>query len=138
MGRSSSGKYRKLVKDGKEYLFTRYELLRLELLEKISSIVALIILVMITLALLISVWVYISGILIVWMESYFGSFIPPFIVMGSINLLLLAIIISLKEWLILNPLIRVFSRIIFDHTKEDVDDEDGNDENKKKDEEEIA
>ena len=85
MGKSSSGKYRKFIKDGKEYLTTRYDLLRLELLEKTSSIVALLILVMIALVLITTVWVYISGILIVLMADAFGSYIPPFIIMGEIG-----------------------------------------------------
>jgi len=128
-GTSSNGKYRKFIRDGKEYLFTRYDLLRLELLEKVSSIVAVLILAMVGLVLITTVWVYISCILIVWMESYFGNFIPPFIIMGSASLLILVLIILLRERLILNPLIKVFSKILFDHTeKDDNDDEKDNEE----------
>jgi len=121
-----SGKYRKFIRDGKEYLFTRYDLLRLELLEKISSIVAVLILVMAALVLVTTVWIYISCILIVWMESYFGSFIPPFIIMASVSLLILAMIILLREKIILNPLIRIFSKILFDHTEKNENDDDLN------------
>ena len=119
-----NGKYRKFIRDGKSYLFTRYDLLRLELLEKVSSIVAVLILAMTGLVLITTVWVYVSCILIVWMESYFGSFIPPFIIMGSASLLILAIIILLRERLILNPLIKIFSKILFDHTEKDETDDD--------------
>ena len=118
-----SGKYRKFIRDGKEYLFTRYDLLRLELLEKISSIVAVLILVMAALVLISTVWIYISCILIVWMESFFGSFIPPFIIMGSASLLILAMIILLREKIILNPLIKIFRKIMFGHPEQDEDDD---------------
>ena len=135
MGKSSSGKYRKFIKDGKEYLTTRYDLLRLELLEKTSSIVALLILVMIALVLITTVWVYISGILIVLMADAFGSYIPPFIIMGGASLLILAIVVLLKDKMILNPLIRLFSKILFNHTEDN--DEDENDENRNEDDQET-
>ncbi len=135
MSKSSPGKYKKIIKDGKEYLNIRYDLLRLELLEKVSSVVALLILVMIALVLVVTVWVYISGILIVLMAKAFGSLIPPFIIMGSASLLMLVAIVLLKDRIILNPLIRRFSKILFDHTEED--DEDEPDENRNRDDEET-
>ena len=127
MSESSLGKYKKIIRDGKEYLTNRYDLLRLELLEKISSIVALLILVMIALLLATTVWVYISGILIVLMADIFGSYMLPLIIMGSVSLLLLVIVVLLKNKIILNPLIKTFSKILFTPTEDD--DEDENEEN---------
>ena len=132
MGKSSPGKYKKFIRDGKEYLTTRYDLLRLELLEKISSIVALLILVMIALVLITTVWVYISGILIVLMANAFGNYILPFIIMGGVSLLILVIVVLLKDKIILNSLIRIFSKILFNQTE--VDNEDENDKNRSEDE----
>ena len=130
MGKSSSGKYKKLIKDGKEYLNSRYDFLRLELLEKISSIVALLILVMISLVLITTVWIYISGILIVLMANAFGGYILPFVIMGGASLLILAIIVLLKNRIILNPLIGLFSKILFNHIEDDSeDDKENRDEN---------
>ena len=118
MSKSAFGKYRKLIKDGKEYLNTRYDLLRLELLEKASSIVAVLILVMVALLLVGTVWIYISCILIVWMGNIFGSFIPAFLIMGGVNLLTLVLVFLLRNVIILNPLIRLFSKILFDNSGE--------------------
>ena len=132
MSKSSTGKYKKLIMDGKEYLTTRYDLLRLELLEKTSSIVALLILVMITLVLGITVWVYISSILIVLMANTFGSYIPPLIIMGGVSLLMLVMVVLMKDKIILNPLIRIFSKILFNNTEDNNEDE--NDENSNDDE----
>ena len=123
MSKSSLGKYRKFIRDGKEYLSTRYDLLRLELLEKMVSIVAVVILAMVGLLLAISVWVYISCILIICMERFFESYIPPLIIMGGVNLLILLLVIILKNKIILNPLIKVFSRILFDNVPNDDDDD---------------
>ena len=127
MSVSPSGKYRKFISDGRAYLSTRYDLLRLELLEKMSSIVAVLMLAIVGILLAISVWVYVSGIFIVWMESYFGSYIPPLIIMGAANLLILVVIILFKERIILNPLIKVFSKILFDHSYQEEDDDDEDD-----------
>ncbi|MDR2037515.1 MAG: hypothetical protein LBQ60_06290 [Bacteroidales bacterium] len=118
------GKYKTLLKDGKNYLDTRYDLFRLELLEKTSTIVAMVIVAVIVLLLLGSVWVYISCILIVLMEQAFGSFIPAFLIMGGATLLIMGFLLLFRKKLVLNPLIRSFSTIIFDRYLDDDDDDD--------------
>jgi len=123
MGKLSEGKYKKFLRDGKEYLFTRYDLLRLELLEKVSTILSVLILVMIGLVLFTTVWVYVSCILIVWMEGWFGSYIPPFLIMGGVSMLMFVVVFLLRERLILNPLIRIFSGILFDNVETEEENE---------------
>ena len=132
MSKSSPGKYKTLVKDGKEYLSTRYDLLRLELLEKISSIVGLLILVMIAIVLICTVWIYLSGILIVLMQNAFGSLIPAFLIMGGFSLLILIFVVLLKDRMIVNPLVRSFSKILFDHDADKTGGEDPEDEENEK------
>ncbi len=127
MSKSSPGKYKTFIKDGKEYLNTRYDLLRLELLEKVSSVVALLILVMVGLVLISTVWVYISCILIVLMKDFFGSFIPAFLIMGGFSLLVLILVVLLKDKIILNPLIGRFSKILFDDFVDEEEEEDAGD-----------
>ncbi len=123
MSKSSPGKYRTFVKDGKEYLSTRYALLRLELLEKISSIVGLLILVMVALVLVCTVWIYISAILIVLMQNAFGSLIPAFLIMGGFSLLMLIVVVLLKDQIIINPLVGRFSKILFDNVADEKDED---------------
>ena len=129
MIKSSSNKYRKFAKDGKEYLYTQYDLLRINVLEKISSIAAVLVMIMIGIVILVSVWVYVSFILIVCMERVFDSYIIPVVIMISANLLLLALIIKCREGLILNPLIKVFSKVLFDNSLDDDDFDDDDDDN---------
>lgn len=127
MSKAYRGKYKTFAVHGKEYLKSRYDLLRLELLEKTSSIVSLLILVMIALLLVGSIWIYLSCIAIVWLKEMLGNIIPAFVIMGGVNLLVLGLIIAFKNQLILNPLIRRFSAILFDREmvdKYDIDDED--------------
>jgi hypothetical protein len=113
------GKYKKIIVDGKEYLNMRYDLFRLEMLEKLSSIVALMLFVIVALVLGVSVWAYISCILVIVLDSILGGFIPALAIMGGFNLLLLFVVFLLKDKLIVNPLIRRFSKIIFDRFGDD-------------------
>ncbi len=133
MSKEHQGKYKTFVKHGREYLNSRYDLLKLELLEKMSSIVALLIAVMIALVLAGSVWIYISCILIVWLEGLVGGYIPAFLIMGGFNLLLLLIIFLFKDRLILNPIIRQFGTILYDdpvvENEEEEEEENGEQEN---------
>ena len=114
-------KYKTLINDGREYLHTRYDLLRLELLEKTSSLITLLILVMVGLLLAGSVWIYISCILVVWMADFFGGYATPLSIMGGLNLLMLCAVIVFRKQLILNPLIGRLSKILFDNFEEDMD-----------------
>ena len=119
MSKSSPGKYRKFVKDGKEYLFTQYDLLRIKVLEKSSSVVAVLIMVMIGIVLLTSVWVYASVIIIFVAARALNNFIVPVIIMGGINLLMFSVVVIFREKLILNPLIKIFSKVLFDNSDEE-------------------
>ena len=132
MSKASPGKYRKFAKEGKEYLNTQFDLLRLNLLDKTASVVSVLILVMIGMIILTSVWVYASFLLIMYMERAFQSFGLPVIIMGSVNILMLAIVIIFRERLILNPLIKIFSKVLFENSRKnsiyDEDEEDEDDE----------
>jgi hypothetical protein len=115
------GKYKRIIVDGKEYLNMRYDLFRLEMLEKLSSITALLLFVIVALVLGVSVWAYISCILVIVIDRILDGFIPALAIMGGFNLLMLFVVFLLKDQLIVNPLIRRFSKIIFDRFGEDAE-----------------
>ncbi len=129
MSQSTPGKYKTFIKDGREYLHTRYDLLRLELLEKVSSMVSLLIMVMVGLVLVTSIWIYISCILVVWMGKFFGSLLPPLAIMAGFSALILGVIIVFRKQIILNPLIGRFSKILFDDFVEEEEEDDEEHEN---------
>lgn len=105
--------YKQLLEDGQRYLRTRYDLLRLELLEKLSRIIALILVLVISIVLVLTAFVYFSFALVSWMSQYFGNPVPAFCIVGGTFLLLLALVFILRKQIFLNPLIRQLSEILF-------------------------
>jgi hypothetical protein len=105
--------YQQIWEESKKYLELRYDLLRVELLEKISLICALLLIAITALLVGIIVFTYLSVLLLVWLETLFGSMIPGLcIVIGAHLILLVCLFAFRKQWFI-NPLIRQFSKILF-------------------------
>ena len=105
--------YQQLWQDGKKYLELRYDLLRVELLEKLSLISALRLSVIVGLLLGIIAFTYASVLLLLWLETLFGSMLPGLcIVIGIYLLLIICVFIFKKQWFI-NPLVRQFSKILY-------------------------
>lgn len=104
--------YRQLLNDGKRYLQTRYDLLRLELLEKLSRIIALLLMVFTSMILLLAAFFYFSFALMEWLGSLVGR-IPAVCIIGGFFLLLLFAGIIFRKQLFLNPIIRLLSDILF-------------------------
>lgn len=104
--------YRQLLNDGKRYLQTRYDLLRLELLEKLSRIIALLLMVFTSMILLLAAFFYFSFALMEWLGSLVGK-IPAVCIIGGFFLLLLFAGIIFRKQLFLNPMIRLLSDILF-------------------------
>lgn len=104
--------YRQLLNDGKRYLQTRYDLLRLELLEKLSRIIALLLMVFTSMILLLAAFFYFSFALMEWLGGLVGR-IPAVCIIGGFFLLLLLVGVILRRQLFLNPMIRLLSDILF-------------------------
>ncbi len=115
--------YQKLLDDTRTYLRTRYDLLRLELLEKMSQIIALILLVIIVTGLSMAAFVYFSFALVEWMQPFFGSRIVPLCIVGGGFLLVVAVACIFRNRLFVNPLIAQLSKILFRQTQNTEQDE---------------
>ena len=98
-------KYEKMAEDVKSYAQMRYDLLRLELLEKGSRIISLIVVIIIAVVLALAAFGYFSFALVVLLEPCFGSFIPPLCIVGGLFILLLVLVVLFRNQLFLNPLI---------------------------------
>ena len=104
--------YRQLLNDGKRYLQSRYDLLRLELLEKLSRIIALLLMVFTSMILLLAAFFYFSFALMEWLGSFVGR-IPAVCIIGGFFVLLLLAGFIFRKQLFLNPMIRLLSDILF-------------------------
>ncbi len=99
----------------KAYIRTQIVLLKLESVEKLSRILSSVILVLVMVILSLSALFYLSAAFIMWSASVFGGFLPGILIMCGGFLLLALILYLFRVKLILNPFIRLFSKILFDN-----------------------
>ncbi len=105
--------YQQLWQDSKKYLELRYDLLRVELLEKISLISALLLTAVVAILLGTIVFTYLSILLLLWLETLLGSMMYGLCIVIGIHLVLFACVFAFKKQWFINPLVRQFSKIIF-------------------------
>lgn len=113
--------YKQLLEECKQYASMRYDLLRLELLEKISRIFSLLLLAMASITLVIIIFVYLSVLLLIWLQDIFASMIPGVCIVAGMYTLLLICIIVFKDKVFLNPMVRALSKIIFSEENKNVE-----------------
>jgi len=110
---SSENKESSLFEETRIYLNEQIALLKLETVEKLTLIVQAVLLILLTVILIGGALFYLSLGFIWWSKDAFGGFLPGiFIVCGSYLILLLLFFIFRKRWII-NPLVKVFSKIFF-------------------------
>lgn len=115
--------YQQLWQDGKKYLELRYDLLRVELLEKISLISALLLTAVVAILLGTILFTYLSVLLLLWLETLLGSMVYGLCIVIGIHILLLICIFAFRKQLFVNPLVRQFSKIIFAENKQKEEDQ---------------
>ena len=109
--------YQQLWQDSKKYLELRYDLLRVELLEKISLISALLLTAVVAILLGTIIFTYLSILLLLWLETLLGSMIYGLCIVIAIHLGLFACIFAFRKQWFMNPLVRQFSKIIYSDKK---------------------
>jgi uncharacterized membrane protein YqjE len=105
--------YKKVLNEVKSYATMRYDLFRLELLEKLSKIISLLLLVIVCILIAIIIFTYLSVLLLLWLEEIFCSMTPGICIVAGIYAIILGAIIIFKKKLFLNPIISSLSKIIF-------------------------
>lgn len=100
------------IADLKVYLTQRYDLLKLELMEKSSQILSVVLSVLIVLVCALAVLIYLSSALISWLTIALNAGWAYLIVCG-IFILIIIFVLMYKDKLFVKPLIRKFSRILY-------------------------
>lgn len=104
--------YQKLLADCRSYLNTRYDLLRLSLLEKMSKILGLILLALVVVLLVFTVLSF-GALALVFVLAQWLPLWASFLIIGSIFLLLMVLaVVFRKQWFV-NPLVCTLSKILF-------------------------
>ena len=116
-------KYLTFVKDAKEYIELQGDMLRLNLVEKVSQIISYLVVVIIGLFLGLTAFVYFSMAFVIWMQSFFGSMIPGFLILGAFFIVLLVLFFVFRDKLFVNPIIKKMSGILFNEIEEEEENE---------------
>lgn len=104
--------YQKLLDDCKSYLNTRYDLLRLSLLAKLSKILGLILLALVVVLLVFAVLSF-GALALVFVLAQWIPVWASFLIIGGVFLLMLVLaVVFRKQWFV-NPLVGALSAILF-------------------------
>lgn len=109
-----SNRNARTIKDLKLYLSQRYDLLKLELLEKSSKILTVILSMLVVLVCTLAALIYFSFALITWLSKLFDSEAPAYLIVCGLFILIMIIILACKDKIFLNPLIHKLSDILYD------------------------
>jgi len=109
-----SNRNARTIKDLKLYLSQRYDLLKLELLEKSSKILTVILSMLVVLVCTLAALIYFSFALITWLSKLFNSEAPAYLIVCGIFILIMVIVLACKDKIFLNPLIKKLGEILYD------------------------
>lgn len=117
---SGSTEFEKLKSDIRSYLSMRYDLMRLEVLEKLSLIIAMIVVLFVSVVLGLAALIYFSFVFAFALRDVFGgSVVPGFCIIGGMFLIMLAVLVVFRNRLVVNPLIRALGSILFHEEDKD-------------------
>lgn len=107
-----SPEYKKLLDDTKTYFNARYDLLKLELLEKMSRIIGLVILALVVVLLVFGAFAF-FGMALIFLLSKVVPLTVSCCILGAVFLLVILLAILLKEKWFINPVVQQLSKILF-------------------------
>ena len=112
----------KTWKDTKTYFSQRYELLKLELLEKSSQLLSVIFSMLIVIVCALAVLIYLSSAVIQWLTLALNT-AWAYTIVCVLLIGIIIFVLAKKDALFIKPLIRKFSRILFPNEIEEVEGE---------------
>lgn len=105
--------YKTLLEDSKQYLNTRYELLKLELLDKLSQIIGIILMVLVVALLLLAGLAFFSVALISLLSMWMPTSVACCLI-GLVYIVLIVLCLVRRQQWFITPLISVLSGILFE------------------------
>lgn len=103
-----------IIRELKNYADLRVDLLKLDIIEKVSRILSVFLVSILALLLLIVGLFYATMAFVYWTEAIFGSLVPGFGIVTLFFLAMALLMYLLRARLFINPFIRVFSKIFFE------------------------
>ncbi len=99
--------------DSRAYLKSQMTLLKLDTVEKLTHIFSSVMLILLTIILFSGALFYLSFAFIWWSQTIFEGLLPGIYLVSAAYLLLLALLYIFRKKWIINPLVKLFSRIFF-------------------------
>lgn len=109
------------TKDISKYLSQRYDLLKLELLEKSSQILSVILSMIIVVVCALAVFIYLSNAFVSWLTIALNEG-WAYTIVCAIYIIIVLVVLRYKDQLFVKPLIRKLSRILYDTKRDDIED----------------
>ena len=106
------------IKDVKTYLSQRYDLLKLELLEKSSQLLSVILSMLIVVMCALAVLIYLSSALISWLTLALNAG-WAYTIVCALFVVIILVVLHYKDMLFVKPLIRKFSRILYGRSEKE-------------------
>ena len=116
--------YKSIAKNAKEYGELYLQLFKLNAVGALSQFVSYLIVVIAGVMLLATVLIFLAMILVLWLKNATGSLIYSLLIMSGVFLLLFLILLLLRKKLMLNPIIKKLSSILFNKESELLTEED--------------
>ena len=117
--------WQKLIAECKAYLSTRYDLLRLSLLEKLSRIFGLVLMALVSILLVFTMLAFVTLALVFVLAQWVPMW-AACLIMGGVFLLQLILAIVFRKRLFINPVVGALSAILFaqdDQTEKEAQDD---------------
>lgn len=122
----NENKYQRLINDSKEYARMRYDLLRLEVLEKTSRVLALFLLIILGLFLVLAAFTYFALAVAAALQPTLGA-VAALCIVGGVFLLILIVLFLFRKQIVVNPIVAQLSEIMFHEQTESSHEKDEND-----------
>ena len=106
------------IKDVKTYLSQRYDLLKLELLEKSSQLLSVILSMLLVVVCALAVLIYLSSALISWLTLALNAG-WAYTIVCALFVVIILVVLHYKDMLFVKPLIRKFSRILYGRSEKE-------------------
>lgn len=108
----SDEQYQQLLSDTRSYLNTQFDLLRLNLLEKLSRIIGLILFALVAILLVFAIFGF-SAVTLAFVLAQWLPLWASFLIIGSVFLLALILAIAFRKQWFINPIVCALSAILF-------------------------
>lgn len=108
----SDEQYQQLLSDSRSYLNTQFDLLRLNLLEKLSRIIGLILFALVAILLVFAIFGF-SAVAVAFVLAQWLPLWAAFLIIGGVFLLALILAIAFRKQWFINPIVCALSAILF-------------------------